>query len=608
MDQVNHHLQTGALSSVSPNDDQHVYRIFSVKKANGKDRIVIDLSPLNRQILKTKFSMEDHKFIRNFISQYDYLCSLDLADAFFSIPINEDSKKFLTFEIEGKRYAYNVLPFGLSSSPRVFTKILRPVITFLRHRGVKITAYLDDILICANSKSLLEEHLKLTLDLFSSLGFTVNFSKSSLIPSKTLIHLGYLWNTEDMTNSLPEVKLVKTRNFAKSLLSNPRTLRDISSFLGLVVSHKVAFEFAPLHYRHIQLSLIEHQKGGLSWDDYFSFDKYSYSELMWWASCPSSLAPACIFPFVTDISLYTDASLSGWGGYLSSGFSASGVWSNKFEHINSLELKAILNSVLALLPHIRNSSVRLLCDNISSVFYVNKFGGTQSISMCLTALKIWDLLITNNVKCRAFHLPGVSNVKADYLSRNLRDHNDFGLSHVGFEKLVNILPFSLTIDLFASNFSFKLKHYVSRDFDKNAWQTDAFSFKWSKNYYIFPPINLLPKVISKFKCDETENSVLLTPSWKSLSVMPSILDLLIDFPIFIPSGFIEGQLPTRHQFNVLAWPISCCFARKMDFQKKLLKHSSIASPLQPFRAIPGFGDIFMSGSEILKTPLLFQYL
>ena len=77
--------------------------------------------------------------------------SLDIKDAFFSVPPHPTSKQFAIFENKKVRYQYNVLPFWLSSSPRVFTKILKAAISFLRSKGIKISAYLDDIFICANS-------------------------------------------------------------------------------------------------------------------------------------------------------------------------------------------------------------------------------------------------------------------------------------------------------------------------------------------------------------------------------------------------------------------------------------------------------------------------
>ena len=346
----------------------------------------------------------------------------------------------------------------------------------------------------------------------------------------------------------------------------------------------------------------------MSWDDLFHFDQNSFSEVQWWVSCPSSLPPISFHPFSSKCTLYTDASLFGWGGYIENGFSCAGVWEKNCKHINTLELQAIFNSVQSLLPHLKNKSVTIFCDNICAVYYVNKFGGTQSLPMCLLSLKLWKLLNENNISYKAFHLPGISNTHADLLSRTAKDESDYSLSHCAFDKLKKILNFKLNVDLFASKFSFKLDFYVSFSYDEKAWRTNAFSFVWPDHCYIFPPINILSKVITKFKFDKVKSSVLLTPAWKSLNVLPSILELLFDKPIFIPSHCIEGQLPTRHQFNVMAWPISCCSAQRMGFHQNLLKPSLNASPQVPFKVIKGFGNIFIPGLPNQKAPLSFQSL
>ena len=48
-------------------------------------------------------------------------------------------------------YQFTCLPFGLATSPREFTKLLRPVVSLLRQQGVKLHVYLDDWLIRADT-------------------------------------------------------------------------------------------------------------------------------------------------------------------------------------------------------------------------------------------------------------------------------------------------------------------------------------------------------------------------------------------------------------------------------------------------------------------------
>ena len=55
-----------------------------------------------------------------------FMASLDLKDAYFSIPIDEKSIKYFKFNFHGTTYAFRSLPQGFKDSPRVFTKIMKP--------------------------------------------------------------------------------------------------------------------------------------------------------------------------------------------------------------------------------------------------------------------------------------------------------------------------------------------------------------------------------------------------------------------------------------------------------------------------------------------------
>ncbi len=75
-----------------------------------------------------------------------------------------------------------VLPFGLSLSPRVFTKVVEAALVPLREQGVRILNYLDDWLILAQSWDQLCEHRDRVLSHLSQLGLQVNWEKSRTLP------------------------------------------------------------------------------------------------------------------------------------------------------------------------------------------------------------------------------------------------------------------------------------------------------------------------------------------------------------------------------------------------------------------------------------------
>ncbi|XP_016330768.1 dihydroxyacetone phosphate acyltransferase-like [Sinocyclocheilus anshuiensis] len=84
--------------------------------------------------------------------------AIDLKDAYFHVSILPGHRPFLRFAFEGRAYQYKVLPFGLSLSPRVFTKVMEATLVPLRQRGIRILNYLNDWLILAQFRAQLCEH------------------------------------------------------------------------------------------------------------------------------------------------------------------------------------------------------------------------------------------------------------------------------------------------------------------------------------------------------------------------------------------------------------------------------------------------------------------
>ena len=78
--------------------------------------------------------MEGLHLLSDLIQQGDWMIKMDLKDAYLQVPILEAHQCFLQFAWEGKHYKFQCLQFGLSSAPRVFTKLLKPADNLLgRH-------------------------------------------------------------------------------------------------------------------------------------------------------------------------------------------------------------------------------------------------------------------------------------------------------------------------------------------------------------------------------------------------------------------------------------------------------------------------------------------
>ena len=78
---------------------------------------------------------------------------LDMSQAYQQIMLDDDSKKYVVINTHRGLFCYNRLPFGISSAPGIFQRVMECLLREIP--GVAV--YLDDILITASSHA---EHLK----------------------------------------------------------------------------------------------------------------------------------------------------------------------------------------------------------------------------------------------------------------------------------------------------------------------------------------------------------------------------------------------------------------------------------------------------------------
>ncbi|MES9906572.1 MAG: reverse transcriptase domain-containing protein [Sedimenticola sp.] len=159
-------LNEGVIVPSQYESGQYVSNIFLVSKTNGKFRPVINLKQLNKHVHYEHFKQETFPFVLELIQKCDFLTSLDLKSAYFSIPIDKDSQKYLKFHWRGQLYKFLCLAFGLSSAPFCFTKTLKPVYGFFRQNGIRCSYYIDDSInmnsdfdLCAASAGFMVEKL-----------------------------------------------------------------------------------------------------------------------------------------------------------------------------------------------------------------------------------------------------------------------------------------------------------------------------------------------------------------------------------------------------------------------------------------------------------------
>ena len=145
-------LIKGAIVETTLSPASFISQIFLIKKKGGRYRPVINLKFLNQFVWAEHFKKEGLHLLLDLIQQGDWIMKLDQKDAYLQIPIHPGHQPLLQIIWEEKYYRFQCLSFGLSAAPRVSTKLLKPVVGFLRQTGLRIIIYLDDMLFMHASK------------------------------------------------------------------------------------------------------------------------------------------------------------------------------------------------------------------------------------------------------------------------------------------------------------------------------------------------------------------------------------------------------------------------------------------------------------------------
>ncbi|XP_063805737.1 uncharacterized protein LOC134984009 [Pseudophryne corroboree] len=183
----------------------HYSMLFLVPKPNGSSRPIHNLKSLNKFVRVCKFYMETLHSIVLALEHKDYMVSLDIQNAYLHIAIAKSHQQYLRFAIGNLHYQFQALPFGLTTVPRIFTKVMAAMTAFLRRQGIRILPYLDDLLILANSTEVLLRHLELIVQFLHAHGWLINWKKSSLVPAQSMGEPEFVEFTEEVSATVTQM-------------------------------------------------------------------------------------------------------------------------------------------------------------------------------------------------------------------------------------------------------------------------------------------------------------------------------------------------------------------------------------------------------------------
>lgn len=515
-------------------EKQFLSNVFIVPKRDGTYRLILNLRQLNEFVEKHHFKMETLKTALTLVKPNVFFGSIDLKHAYYSVPIAEEFRHYLRFKWKGVVYEYSCLPNGLSTGPRIFTKLLKPMYSALRKLGHTNVAYIDDSLLQSDTREECARNISDTLQLADDLGFTVHKEKSVVIPTQQIIFVGFIICSLTMTIRLPSEKCADIIALCKEILSFPRiTLRKFAQLIGKCVAAEPGVQYAALYYKSMEIerdSALKINKG--NFDGYICISEESQICIQWWIDNIETS-----FRFISlskpHRRIESDSSGTGWGCHdVTNDVKLHGQWTDidKLNHINFLELKAAFLALKYLCSSVTNEHIHLYLDNTTAIKYISKMGGRKS-QLNKLAKEIWLWCKERNIWLSCFHIPGRLNITADKLSRKVNNDMEWSIINSVFSSIQDKFG-EFDIDLFASTANHKCARYATFNPDCKAFAVNAFSLTWSDYFvYIFCPFSVLGATLQKVLQDSAE-AVIIAPVFSTQPWFPRLLSL-VSAPSFI---------------------------------------------------------------------------
>ena len=193
-----------------------------VPKHSGEVRICVDLKSLNESVLRQTHPIPKVDVTLAQLSGATVFSKLDANSGFWQIPLSDDSKLLTTFITPFGHYAFNKLPFGISSAPEIFQRRMQQIL-----EGVEGTVcHMDDILIFGRDAE--EHNLRLgqVLKRLQAAHVTLNPSKCEF-GKTTVKFLGHIIDRSG-------VKANPDKTRAVCEMDTPTSVPELRRFLGMV--------------------------------------------------------------------------------------------------------------------------------------------------------------------------------------------------------------------------------------------------------------------------------------------------------------------------------------------------------------------------------------
>ena len=202
-EEVDKLLQAGAIREVEY--PEWLANVVLVPKANGKWRLCIDFTDLNKACSKDSFPLSCIDLIVDATAGHELLSFMDAFSGYNQISMDSDDQEKTSFVTVQGTYCYRVMPFGLKNAGATYQRLVNRM--FQKKIGTTMEVYINDMLVKSPTAKIHIAHLSEAFQILREYNMKLNPAKCAFGVSAGKF-LGFIVNNRGIKANPDKRKVV----------------------------------------------------------------------------------------------------------------------------------------------------------------------------------------------------------------------------------------------------------------------------------------------------------------------------------------------------------------------------------------------------------------
>ncbi len=211
-----------------------ISNLVIARKKSGGIRVCVDLRSVNKAVIPEKYTLPTAEELTTHFYRSTVFTKLDLRQGYLQVPLHPSSRNLTAFVTHTGVYQYTRMPFGLSSAPSCFQKVMATILAGIP--GVAV--FLDDIVVHAADIQTHNDCLNRVASALMEHNLTLNAEKCTFATS-AIDFVGFRLTPRGIAPLQSNIEAIHR-------IPEPSSTSQVASFLGMTAYY---LRFLPQYSR-----------------------------------------------------------------------------------------------------------------------------------------------------------------------------------------------------------------------------------------------------------------------------------------------------------------------------------------------------------------------